>query len=215
MEPVATFICDALVFKTASNRTTLVGVLLVIFGSCFASFKDSSFNSLSIGAALLSNTVLPIRNVLTKFTISSEKSVPVGGPQNSLTDEPRGFLLFAFISFLGAVFVGFLAVLSMALFSVTPVSDITTEAIFSSVTYTAYNSFSFLVLSHMDPVMHAILNVFKRAFNIVTSMYFFVQPFSQQFMIGLLIAMFRLVVYLSRGKRTSMSKLFCTARRQG
>jgi drug/metabolite transporter (DMT)-like permease len=200
MEPVCTFIADVFVFKTENSAATVVGLALVIFGSVWACYADPTMNAVAIGAAMLSNAVLPMRNVLTKKIARPASSMPEGclpTTKQVKLQEPKGVLLFCLLSALGAVYVGSAAIVSILLFSIamTPDPGILFQALASSLMYTGYNSFSFLVLGRMEPVRHAIFNVFKRAFNILTSMLFFGLPITSQFMIGLSIAMFGLIVY--------------------
>ena len=205
-EPVATYIADALVFQTKSNRVTISGILLVIFGSCMACYKDSSANYLSVAAALLSNAVLPLRNIFTKSYSSKASLIPTsstGGTEGTggvAQPRPSGFILFSLISSVGSVVVGAAALLAYSLAPFAFSSGANCESLFSSLTYCGYNSFSFLVLGRLDPMTHAMLNVFKRAFNIITSMLFFAQPFTAQFMLGLTISLVGMMFYIA-GKK--------------
>jgi hypothetical protein len=77
----------------------------------------------------------------------------------------------------------------------------------SAVTYCAYNSFSFKVLEKLDPVAHAVLNVLKRAFNIVTSMMFFGESITLQFCLSLSVAVAGLGLYVIGEKNLSIATI--------
>ncbi len=210
MEFVATYICEGVVFKTVNNWTTVLGGVLVVLGSLVASSNDLSMNTSSMAAILLANVVLPIRNVLTKSAIGSKDSLPDGSKSEEV---PKGFLLFALISSIGAVFVGIATLLSMAMFSFVYTSASVQEALRSSFMYTTYNSISFVMLGVLDPGMHAILNVLKRAFTVITSMAIFSQPFTSEFIFGLFVVMGGLVVYLVGKKTIDPSNCFALHRK--
>ena len=85
--------------------------------------------------------------------------------------------MFALISTIGAVMVGGLILICEMFIFILPSSYTAQQpsalqslswfsALNGSWTYTAYNSFSFMVLEQIGPIAHAVLNVFKRAFKI-------------------------------------------------
>ena len=68
--------------------------------------------------------------------------------------------LFCLVSSLGSVFVGIATIVLAGVGGFPLSSAILSKALLSCFTYTAYNSLSISVLAHVDPVMHAIFNVF-------------------------------------------------------
>ena len=212
MEPVATVAADRFIMGGRSNRLTLAGVAVVILGTCIAVFKDARFNTLSITAALLSNVVLPLRNILTK-TMQNDASLKSSGPNAS------GLVLFGLVSTVGAVIVACTMATTVLVIAIrlalTTADDGSTGdfggtlkrllqvdelSFMAALNYGAYNSFSFAALQRLDAVSHAILNVFKRAFNIVSSTILFGEPITVEFCFGLTIAIGGLFMY-AVGKR--------------
>lgn len=222
MEPVATVIAYKLLLNKSPNSIMLIGVILVISGSCFASATDASVNTISIIAALISNAVLPLRNIVTKKLDGNATS----DVSYNEIKKIKGFMMFSLISSIGSivicillcflyVFIFFLCHVNESpqlsqVFTNLLSMDVLHETFMSSSMYCAYNSFSFLVLGRLDPITHAILNVFKRAFNIITAMLFFHEPFTYQFITGLTIALLGLGIYTAgeRSKDGSIAHYF-------
>eukprot|EP01063_Lacrimia_lanifica_P011287 TRINITY_DN180_c0_g1_i3.p1 TRINITY_DN180_c0_g1~~TRINITY_DN180_c0_g1_i3.p1 ORF type:complete len:874 (+),score=166.92 TRINITY_DN180_c0_g1_i3:437-3058(+) len=213
MEPAMTYLCDVLILGSPHDPTALMGVGLVIAGACYASFNDTSFNAMSVSAALTSNVVLPVRNIIIKKVFGSGAPAPPVLPSPQVSPsvkespgdnrKPNGFAMFALISSMGAVLT---AVTCAALMTTTVMQPIPQQSTFLAASgYAAYNSFSFMVLGHMSPVLHALLNVFKRAFTIVVNIQLTNTPPTMEFLIGLCISIIGLTIYVKAKKKSPIT----------
>jgi drug/metabolite transporter (DMT)-like permease len=203
MEPVATFVSDILILKSGKTQsfTTFFGVVLVIAGATSASYHDPTFNLISVVAACISNAILPLRNIFVKYY--DERSESKKGKYRH--DHLTGFVLFSLVSMIGAFIVGIFFLGTLAFHSSVPA--VSSWSVMSALAYYGYNAFSFSVLHLVDPVLHAVLNVFKRAFVIVTSMVAFGKTPSLRFLFALLVMTVGLFVYLIGKKKIDTERV--------
>lgn len=193
LEPVTTYVLSAAMLKTKCSLLLSFSILLVVGGAALTCWTDSSFNYSSVLVALISNFMMPLRNVLMKSAGGSTSSVP----SKMHHQQPTGFIMFSLIGAVGAVLIGCVAIITPFVTTAKFVADAKSMSniIFSSTFFFAYNGASFTVLNLTEPVTHSILNVFKRYFNILSNIALFSADYTKNTAFGLLISLVGLLLF--------------------
>ena len=164
---------------------------MVVAGVAVATWSDSLYNHTSALVALVSNFMMPLRNVILK---STER-------KGDLTDfrtkhePPTGFIMFSLISALGSVLIGCITII-FSLVAMSPVNiEKLQKIVVSSLFFFGYNDASFVVLEITDPVTHSLMNVLKRFFNIFCNAALFHTEITNNVMLGLALCFFGMLAF--------------------
>ena len=203
LEPVTTYILSIGILKTDHSLSILFSIIIIVIGAAYTSWKDSTCNYASISIALISNFMMPLRNVMMKANeeSSNEKC------ENKLNEmQPSGFIMFSVISAIGSFFIGWVVLVYSSIEGIPLLYDIGKMPLMllSSISFFGYNGASFIVLHMSDPLTHGVLNVLKRFFNIFCNIaVLHTDSFSKEIAKGLIISFFGMVLFtLSKNKIT-------------
>ena len=206
LEPVTTYVLSVGLLKMQHSPSTLCAIVMIVAGAAYTSWKDSTYNHISVLVALASNFMMPLRNVILKSTEEGTNN------ERSLKhQQPTGFKMFSLISAIGSVWIGCIAV-SFSLIMTIPLSAgcdarTLTSMVLSSVFYFGYNGASFAVLNLTDPVTHAVLNVLKRFFNILCNIVLLHNDFTKDIAKGLLVSMFGMMLFTLSKRRSNTATM--------
>lgn len=206
LEPVTTYVLSVGLLKMQHSPSTLCAIAMVVAGAAYTSWKDSTYNHMSVLVALASNFMMPLRNVIIK---STEEGTNRPNERSLKHQQPTGFKMFSLISAIGSVWIGCIAV-SFSLIMTIPHAlsagcdaRTLTSMVLSSVFYFGYNSASFAVLNLTDPVTHAVLNVLKRFFNILCNIVLLHNNFTKDIAKGLLVSIFGMMLFTLSKQRSN------------
>ena len=190
LEPVITYVLSVGILNSSHSSSVLCSIILVSGGAVYTSLKDSTFNYFSASVALLSNFMMPLRNVVMKATLEDAK-IENDEKSRLVQSHPTGAAMFSLISTIGSIWLGVPLAISFLMFESSRFSrDDAPSLVLSSIFYYAYNGASFQVLHLTNPVTHSILNVFKRFFSILCSIALFHSKFTIETALGLSISLF-------------------------
>ena len=190
-EPLFTFVLTLLLYRNyaALDISTLLSVVIIIVGACSFLMKDATFNIWGMVAAMISNTAFPTRNIFLK-KLSDVWESPL-----------QKFTVMSIYSTLLALPLWLVKVVAVSGFS----SGKLPESIISSFFHSTYNLASITVLESVNPVTHAILNISKRLFVIMTNVVYFQVPFSFHMFLSLVLLLVGCYLYqLKSGSATKM-----------
>lgn len=190
-EPVFTFALLSCLHAKSNifNFTILISLIIMSLGASLFVASDSSLNVWGVGAAMVSNTAFSVRNIYLKKL--SDAHV---GPLHS----------YAVVSVCGGLFLLPLMVVKLAMARKMSLLRLD-KNIFSAVFHFAYNVASVNVLQNISPLSHAILNVSKRLFVIVSNLLYFPTTLSWKMLIGLLLFTLGLFLYQMTTQRTKFN----------
>ena len=200
LEPVTTYILSIGILKTDHSLSILFSIIIIVIGAAYTSWKDSTCNYASISIALISNFMMPLRNVMMKANeeSSNEKEIELNETQ------PSGFIMFSVISAIGSFFIGWVVLVYSSIEGIPLLYDIGKMPLMllSSISFFGYNGASFIVLHMSDPLTHGVLNVLKRFFNIFCNIaVLHTDSFSKEIAKGLIISFLGMVLFtLSKNK---------------
>jgi len=203
LEPVTTYVLSVGLLKMQHSHSTLCAIGIIVAGAAYTSWKDSTYNHISVLVALASNFMMPLRNVI----IKSNEEEGTNNEGSLKHQQPTGFKMFSLISAIGSVWIGCIA-LSFSLIMTIPLSAgcdarTLTSMVLSSVFYFGYNGASFAVLNLTDPVTHAVLNVLKRFNNILCNILLLHNNFTKDIAKGLLVSMFGMMLFTLSKQRSN------------
>ena len=200
LEPVTTYILSIGILKTDHSLSILFSIIIIVIGAAYTSWKDSTCNYASISIALISNFMMPLRNVMMKANeeSSNKKEIELNETQ------PSGFIMFSVISAIGSFFIGWVVLVYSSIEGIPLLYDIgkLPLMLLSSISFFGYNGASFIVLHMSDPLTHGVLNVLKRFFNIFCNIaVLHTDSFSKEIAKGLIISFLGMVLFtLSKNK---------------
>jgi len=202
-EPLFSVFFAKLMLKDEPISTlTMLTLVPIVAGGVLSSGGDASFNMLGFVFVCISNICFALRSVFMKHL----KPLYTG----------NAIQVFYELCKVGAVGVFFLAIsfeililvvgdeeqMKFALLPmlVAPGSRLATFdflriLLVNGATYAAYNQMSFLVLSMVAMVTHAVGNSLRRVFTIVASVYIFGNPISNQNALGIVLAVGGVIAY--------------------
>ena len=170
-EPIFTFMLSMLLYTTNTtlDLSTFLSIIVIVLGAWSFIKGDSSFNLWGLFAGMIANTAFPIRNIYLKNL-------------SSIWDSP--LQKFAMMSSLSFLFLLPLLLIKLFLHHQLP-SFAHVDGMVSGVSHCIYNLASITVLESFSPVTHAVLNLSKRAFVIMTNLLYFHDPLTWSVLIGL------------------------------
>lgn len=185
-EPISTVVLAYVLIREVERASTYASLIPVVFGVAMASSGEAGGSLAAVLITIGSNFGFSARAVLAKQLKRDHPNSP-----SAISD----ICLFFHISWMGL-----LVLLPLALFSEGTALRIATSSsgfnlarfvsvmLLNGLAYTAYNQFSFMVLSRVSTATHAVLNVCRRVCVIATTTMFFGTPISLVNMVGIAIA---------------------------
>ena len=189
-EPLFTFTLTVLLYQdhAALDVSNLLSVAIIVVGAGTFLMRDARFNIWGLVVGMLSNTAFPIRNIFLKKL-------------SEVWDSP--LQKYAVISIFSVFFLLPVLVVKV-LFNQEVVTVRLSESLISSVFHCTYNLASIKVQEKFSPVSHAILNISKRLFVVMTNIMYFHTPISWNMVISL--AVLVIGCYLYQMKSSSKKK---------
>ena len=172
-EPLSSVFLGYIFFHDELSKATLACLCIICFGVALACMGETQFQMAGFLFAVLSNLCFSLRSVYTKLYF---KSFP-----NTLDEV----VLFYYISAIGAVILIPLTLLFDGQSVLVHITVLRNENSFSislntislyllnGLAYSTYNLMSYLVLTRVVLVNHAVINGFRRVFIIVVSTFYF------------------------------------------
>ena len=170
-EPLFTFMLTVLLYRdrAALDVSNLLSVAIIVVGAGTFLTREARFNIWGIGIGMISNTAFPIRNIFLKKL-------------SEIWDSP--LQKYAVISIFSVFFL--LPALVVKVFINQEVAAVRlSESLISGVFHCTYNLASIEVLERFSPVTHALLNISKRLFVVMTNIMYFHTPISWNMVISL------------------------------
>ena len=191
-EPLFTFGLMFMLYRNYASLdfSTFLSVAIIVLGAGSFLMKDATFNVWGMVAAMISNTAFPTRNIFLK-KLSDIWESPV-----------QKFTVMSTYSALLALPLWLVKVLAVSGISTGKMSD----SFISSFFHSTYNLASITVLESVNPVTHAILNISKRLFVILTNVVYFHIPFTVHMLISLLVLLAGCYLYRLKGNSTIIAK---------
>lgn len=173
-EPLFSVILSIFILKERLSPGMYISLIPIVFGIILATTTELSYTHMGMITAMLSNAMFSSRNTFSK-KIQNEKI--------------NNFHLFWYLSVSGAFLMFILLILSTILgFSVEPIDSAWKSLFFACLFHSIYNISSFMILSKVAPVTHAIGNAMRRLFIIYCSVIWFRTPITLFNFIGTLAA---------------------------
>jgi len=218
LEPKTTYLLSVGLLKMEHSPLVVLSIVNVVAGAAYTSWKDSTHNQISVYVALVSNFMMPLRNVMIKsIEINTNDSRDAEYAASNRTDpkmklthyQPSGFMMFSLISVIGSAWIGCVSVLWSMVVATLPIANTTMlkNVIFSSIFFFGYNGASFEVLNLTSPVTHSVLNVLKRFFNIICNIILLHSDFTKDIGRGLSVTFFGLMLFTVSKNKSLYSKL--------
>ncbi|KAJ0905738.1 putative triose phosphate/phosphoenolpyruvate translocator, sugar phosphate transporter [Helianthus annuus] len=199
MEPFFTVLFSVLLLSERPSMWVVSSLVPIVGGVALASFTEASFNWIGFASAMASNVTNQSRNVLSKiFMIRKEEAL----------DNINLFSVMTIISFFFLIPFAFL----LEGFKLTPehlqfaasqgltVRELLARFVLTGICFHSYQQVSYMILSMVSPVTHAVGNCVKRVVVIVSSVIFFQTPVSPVNSLGTGLALAGVFLY-SRVKR--------------
>jgi len=185
------------------STLTMITLVPIVLGGVLSSGGDRSFTLVGFCFVCLSNVCFALRSVLTK---QLKPLYPADAIQVFFEISKQGLFGLMLLAVFHELFVFMMADESVYRFGLLASFFYSSEGYASSarlihlillngVTYAAYNQMSFLVLSMVSVVTHAVGNSFRRMVTIVASVYIFGNPITAQNAAGILLAIGGVVAY--------------------
>ena len=184
-EPLFMFGLSLLLYKDYQvlNSTTLLSIVVMVFGASLFVANDSTFLVSGLLAALCSNVAFPIRNIYLSSVWESS------------------FQKYAVVSIYSVLVLTPLVVAKVLLFQSFTFTKKWGEGFISASCHCTYNIASIYVLQNFTPLTHAILNLLKRGIVIFVNLVYFQLPLSWKMVLGLGLLFAGLYMYVSKGKK--------------
>jgi drug/metabolite transporter (DMT)-like permease len=204
LEPVTTYLLSVGMLNATHSLSVFFSVVTVVFGAGYATRHDASYNVTSVVIALVSNFMMPLRNVMFKVILQSNDSIhttttDAKHSSSNSSSSLEAANIFALISAIGSLWIGILAVLyatfTQTISSLFQRGDIIANISMSSVMFFSYNGASFAVLSLTDAVTHSLLNVFKRFVSIVGNAFLLHTGFTMKTAVGTFISFLGMIQF--------------------
>eukprot|EP00276_Gloeochaete_wittrockiana_P008389 CAMPEP_0184664928 /NCGR_PEP_ID=MMETSP0308-20130426/54916_1 /TAXON_ID=38269 /ORGANISM="Gloeochaete witrockiana, Strain SAG 46.84" /LENGTH=336 /DNA_ID=CAMNT_0027108621 /DNA_START=112 /DNA_END=1122 /DNA_ORIENTATION=- len=197
-EPVFAVILTRIFIGEKGSPLMYASLGIIVLGVGMASSGNLSMNWTGLITALISNLCFSSRNVLSKLSYGKHSF-----------DETN---LFFHMSWLGALIWIPFSGIQMYQFLISPDDGVTvadaaingpikigggclTVVFLASVFHWLYNQCSFLVLSQMSPISHAVANCMKRAVVILSALMYFHTPVNSVTGSGTFLALFGVAAY--------------------
>jgi len=204
-EPISTVVLALALLGERESAVTYASLLPVVVGVAMASAGEAAGGLGAFASTLASNLGFSARAVYAKQLKQKFNSIP-----SSSSDV----CLFFHISWMGLVVLLPLAVhqetaswrdaLSTESFSIATFVSVVG---LNGLMYTAYNQFSFMVLSRVDTASHAVLNVCRRVCVIAATTVFFGTPLSRANVAGIVVAVMGMCCFTRTKSRPSSAKV--------
>lgn len=205
-EPLFSVAFAKLMLKDEPVSTLTMATLIpIVMGGVLSSGGDTSFNMMGFFFVCISNVCFALRSVFTKHLKQAYSGNAI---QVFYEISKLGLLLVTVFALL--VEVGVLVMEDgISKYSLLPALlmgegensatiksiDFMKTVLVNGMTYAAYNQMSFLVLSMVTMVTHAVGNSLRRIVTIVASVYVFGNPITNQNGLGILLAVGGVIAY--------------------
>lgn len=185
-EPISTVVLAYLLLGELENPATYASLLPVVVGVAMASCGEAGGGIAAFIVTVGSNFGFSARAVFAKQLKVGHKETPAAKSDVALFFHISWMGLLALLPFaLGTEGGTLLAAFSSPDFQL---ARFTVVILVNGLMYTAYNQFSFMVLSRVSTATHAVLNVCRRVCVIGATTLFFGTPLSMLNMFGIAVA---------------------------
>uniref|UniRef100_A0A914WTG6 Sugar phosphate transporter domain-containing protein n=1 Tax=Plectus sambesii TaxID=2011161 RepID=A0A914WTG6_9BILA len=195
LEPLCAIAITRIVLGESPSSAAWFGLITILCGVGTVIISDLNFSFLGMFFALSSNIFLPLRNVYSALLMNSE------------ADRLSAFQLFFATTHLSAVIAICIQmfrwlIVSIVIPSETPTlnSIVNINLLITGLSFMMMHSTSYIILEHLQPITHAIMNCFKRAFIIFGSALVLGTGLSIGQIVGIGLALTGLHIY-SRAKK--------------
>ena len=184
------------------STLTMITLVPIVMGGVLSSGGDASFNLTGLLFVCFSNICFALRSVFTKHL----KQVYPANPIQVFYEISKlgflGVLILSLVFEIGVLFSGdayqsyaLLPALIYGEDSIITSRSFAQIVLVNGITYAAYNQMSFLVLSMVTVVSHAVGNSLRRVVTIIASVYIFSNPISNQNAMGIVLAVGGVIAY--------------------
>uniref|UniRef100_A0A914WN06 Sugar phosphate transporter domain-containing protein n=1 Tax=Plectus sambesii TaxID=2011161 RepID=A0A914WN06_9BILA len=195
LEPLCAIAITRIVLGESPSSASWFGLITILCGVGTVIISDLNFSFLGMFFALSSNIFLPLRNVYSVSLMSGE------------TDRLSAFQLFFATTHLSALIAICIQMIRWLIVSIVTPSEtpalnsvVNINLLITGLSFMAMHSTSYIILERLQPITHAIMNCFKRAFIIFGSALVLGTGLSVSQIVGIGLALTGLYVY-SRAKK--------------
>ena len=192
LEPVSTVLLGVLWLGQSVSNLRMLTLVPIVLGAALASASSLDFNWLGLLLATAANVSFSLRSVFVKDFKAATKVAPMSSPATFFYIVSRGIPL-QMVTIVALNYSSSATILTSLLLQ--QPARIWLLIGTNMFCFFAYNCLSFLVLSRVNVITHAVLNGFRRAATIGFSVVAFATVISTLNIVGILMATAGVVMY--------------------
>lgn len=204
-EPIFTVGLSAMVYGTSFTLDIYLSVFYCSMGLALFSCSDASFNLQGFVVTMMSNTAIPLRNIICSDTLSGSGSVS-GSVLIQADSHVKAVKLSSHNSFFLSSLIAFVVILPVMILllpsqvgagaAVWSSFSFVTASLNAAMLHATYNLASYQFLGITGPITHTIANVCKRVFIVMIAMYFYNESIAADKALSLFVLFVGVSLYL-------------------